>query len=191
LTDAHVTLEDLADDARALLDHLGAGRTIVIGSSAGGPIAIQFALKYPQRTLALCLPNTGPNLMNPARPRSTAFNELVALARSEGDRAAFESRKAALRQAPVLGGPRANDPAAIARNAAVAEALQTISDDDLFRYSTGEVRNLEAYQGFDFTSRLGELTMPVRIIPGTADATVPIASDFMTVFRRRPRGGGV
>jgi 3-oxoadipate enol-lactonase len=174
-SDAHFTLEDLADDARALLDHLGAGRTIVIGSSAGGPIAIQFALKYPRRTLALCLPNTGPNLMNPARPRSKAFNELVALAHSEGDRAAFESRKTALRQAPVLGGLRASDPNAIARNAAVAEALKTITDDDLFRYSTGEIRNLEAYQGYDFSSRLGELTMPVCVIHGTADATVPIA----------------
>jgi 3-oxoadipate enol-lactonase len=174
-SDAHVTLEDLADDAHALLDHLGAGRTIVIGSSAGGPIATQFALKYPRRTLALCLPNTGPNLMNPARPRSKAFGELVALARSEGDRAAFESRKDALRQAPVLGGPRATNPAAIARNAAVAEALKAVSDDDLFRYSTGEIRNLEAYQGYDFTSRLGELSMPVCIIHGTADATVPIA----------------
>ena len=34
---AHFTLDDLADDCRALLDHLGAGPTIVIGSSAGGP----------------------------------------------------------------------------------------------------------------------------------------------------------
>ena len=123
----------------------------------------------------MSLPNTGPNLMNPARPRSKAFQELVGLARSEGDRAAFGSRKSALRQAPVLGGPRATNPAAIERNAAVADALATISDEDLFRYSTGEIRNIEAYQGYDFTARLSELTMPVSVIHGTADATVPIA----------------
>jgi pimeloyl-ACP methyl ester carboxylesterase len=174
-TSAHYTLEDLADDAHALLDRVGAGKTIVIGSSAGGPIALQFALTYPDRTLALCLPNTGPNLANPARSRSRAFTELVARSRSEGDRAVFESRKASLRQLPPLAGPRASDPAAVKRHAAVSQALATISDDELFRLSTGEVRNAEAYQGFDFTPRLAELAMPVCVIHGTADATVPIS----------------
>jgi pimeloyl-ACP methyl ester carboxylesterase len=174
-TDAHYTIDDLADDARALLDHLGIERAIVIGSSAGGPIALQFALTYPARTFALCLPNTGAWLMNPARPRSKAFAELVARSRSEGDRAVFESRTAALRQAPPLGGLRASDPAAIQRHAAVQRALATISDEELLRLSTGEVRNAEAFQGYDFTSRLTELRMPVCVIHGTADATVPFA----------------
>ena len=171
----HYTIDDLADDARALLDHLGAGRTIVVGSSAGGPIALQFALTYPQRTLALCLPNTSAYLMNPARPRSKMMSELVALARSEGDRAAFESRKASLRQVAPLGGPTATREAAIQRHAAITEALATVSDEELFRLSTGDVRNAEAFQGYDFTSRLTELTMPVCVIHGTADATVPFA----------------
>jgi len=174
-SDAHVTLADLADDARALLDDLDAEKAIVVGSSAGGPIALQFALTYPERTLALCLPNTGANLMNPERPRSKAFNELVARARAEGDRAVFESRKAALRQASPLGGPRASQAASIERHAAVSKALATISDEDLFRHSTGELRNVEAYQEYDFGPRLSELSMPVCIIHGTADATVPFA----------------
>jgi pimeloyl-ACP methyl ester carboxylesterase len=173
--EAHVTLADLADDARALLDHLDVDQAIVIGSSAGGPIALQFALTYPGRTLALCLPNTGANLMNPERPRSKAFGELVAKARAEGDRAVFESRKAALRQAPPLGGPRASQQASIQRHAAVSRALATISDEELFRLSTGELRNIEAYQGYDFAPRLAELTMPVCVIHGTADVTVPFA----------------
>jgi pimeloyl-ACP methyl ester carboxylesterase len=174
-TDAHYTLVDLADDALGLLDHLGADRAIVIGSSAGGPIALQFALTYPRRTLALCLPNTGAYLTNVVRPRSRAFMELVARTRSEGDRAVFESRKATLRQAPPLSGPRATLDAAIRRHAAVSQALATVSDEDLFRYSTGEIRNTEAYEGYDFTPRLAELTMPVCVIHGTADATVPFS----------------
>ena len=172
---AHYTIDDLADDARALLDHLGIGSAIVVGSSAGGPIALQFALTYPERTRAPCLPNTGAYLMNPVRPRSAAFKALVERARSEGDRAVFESRKAALRQPPTLGGPRADDQAAIRRRDAVAEALGTVSDEELLRLSTGELRNAEAFQGYDFTPRLAELTMPVCIIHGTADGTVPYA----------------
>jgi pimeloyl-ACP methyl ester carboxylesterase len=113
--------------------------------------------------------------MNPARPRSRAFAELVARARSEGDRAVFESRKAALREPPAPSGPRASSAAAIRRYEAVRQALATISDEELFRLSTGELRNIEAYQGYDFSSRLSGLTMPVCVIHGTADATVPIA----------------
>ena len=70
-SEAHVTLADLADDARALLDHLE--RRDRRSSSARRPAARSRSSSrstYPQRTLALCLPNTGANLMNPARPRS-------------------------------------------------------------------------------------------------------------------------
>ena len=171
---AHYTLEDLADDARALLDHLGVDRAIIIGASAGGPIALQFALDYPCRTLALCLAKTSADLMNPARPRARGFIELVAKARSEGDRAAFESRKASLRQPPLIE-MNANDEAAIRRDEALRRALATVSDEELFRLSTGVVRNAEAFQGYDFTSRLVELAMPVCVIHGTADTTVPYA----------------
>ena len=38
----HYTLPDLANDVAALLDYLGIERAIVIGSSAGGPIALQY-----------------------------------------------------------------------------------------------------------------------------------------------------
>jgi pimeloyl-ACP methyl ester carboxylesterase len=174
-SDARCTLVDLAEDARALLDHLGAERAIIIGSSAGGPIALQFALTYPQRTLALCLPNTGANLMKLERPRAILFRDLVAQIRSEGDRATFESRKASLRVAPPLAGPNASRQDAIARHAALQQALTAVSDDELFRLWIGEVRNVEAYQGYDFTDRLAELTMPVCVIHGTADSTVPFA----------------
>ena len=58
------TNEDLAADAAALLDHLDVDAAIVIGTSAGGPIALQFALTWPERVTALGLPNTGAALMS-------------------------------------------------------------------------------------------------------------------------------
>lgn len=58
---------------------------------------------------------------------------------------------------------------------ALRQALATISDEELFRLSTGEVRNAEAFQGYDFTARLSELSMPVCVIHGTADISVPYA----------------
>ena len=47
-----------ARDLRGLLAHLGIRRAHILGSSAGGPIAMQFALDYPEMTDRLVLVNT-------------------------------------------------------------------------------------------------------------------------------------
>jgi pimeloyl-ACP methyl ester carboxylesterase len=51
----HATVEDQADAYADLLDHLGVGKALVIGYSAGGPSAICFALRHPTRVHALIL----------------------------------------------------------------------------------------------------------------------------------------
>jgi len=49
------TYEEQADDAAALMDALGIDHAAVLGYSAGGPPAIYFAARYPERTWALIL----------------------------------------------------------------------------------------------------------------------------------------
>ena len=46
-------LEDMADDAAALLDHLGIERAHIVGASMGGMIAQIFAARYAERTAGL------------------------------------------------------------------------------------------------------------------------------------------
>ena len=70
-----------ADAHACLLDALGIARAAVLGVSAGGPSALQLALRHPDRTAAMVLlvpgvyaPRSGPSEAGPARmSRSTAF----------------------------------------------------------------------------------------------------------------------
>lgn len=52
------TVEDIADDAVALLDHLGIPSATIAGCSVGGMIAQAFAIHHPARASALILSNT-------------------------------------------------------------------------------------------------------------------------------------
>jgi len=169
------SLSDLAADAAGLLDQLGHERAIIIGSSAGGPIALQFALTYPDRVIGLGLPNTGANLSSTERAVGRERRTLLSRARAEGDRAIFSERMARLRTAPAPGA--SPDPEAVARaeerQRQVQAALDQVSEDDLYCYFRGELRNYGAYIDVDLTPRLNELRMPVCIIHGDADAVVP------------------
>ena len=52
---ADASAEAQADDLACLLDVLDVPRTAIVGVSAGGPSALQFALRFPDRTAALVL----------------------------------------------------------------------------------------------------------------------------------------
>ncbi|MDP1545653.1 MAG: alpha/beta hydrolase [Anaerolineales bacterium] len=49
------SMSDMADDLAALLDHLGIEKTVIVGHSMGGYVALAFARKYPQRVSGLAL----------------------------------------------------------------------------------------------------------------------------------------
>jgi len=55
----HATPEAQADAYRQLLDELGISKVYILATSAGGAPALQFALKYPERTAGLILFSTG------------------------------------------------------------------------------------------------------------------------------------
>jgi len=56
---AQYTTKTLADDAAALLEHLGAEQAVVYGHSMGGRIAQLVALDYPQKVKKLILASSG------------------------------------------------------------------------------------------------------------------------------------
>ncbi len=52
------TVEDLADDLRALIEHLGEDRAVVAGLSMGGNTAVVYAVAYPDKLDGLILVDT-------------------------------------------------------------------------------------------------------------------------------------
>lgn len=66
------TLEDMADDAAALLDHLGIERAHVVGASMGGMIAQVFAARFAARTrsLAVIFSSNNRRFLPPPAPRA-------------------------------------------------------------------------------------------------------------------------
>jgi pimeloyl-ACP methyl ester carboxylesterase len=67
-------LGDMADDAAALLDHLGIDSAHVVGASMGGMIAQALALRHPRRvrTLVSIMSSTGNPEVPPAKPAALA-----------------------------------------------------------------------------------------------------------------------
>jgi pimeloyl-ACP methyl ester carboxylesterase len=63
-------LEDMADDAAAVLDHLGIERAHIVGASMGGMIAQIFAARFRERTrsLAIIFSSNNRRLLPPSAP---------------------------------------------------------------------------------------------------------------------------
>ena len=154
-------IPNCARDLKGLLDHLGVAGAHILGSSAGGPIAMQFALDNPGMTESLTLVNT--MSYSQEAQREVRRQELRRLK----ERMAGEGRAAAVERGLSDRFPQMaeNDPARFAR----------IVQDNLGRLD-GIAATHQAYVdiGDSLEDRLSELKMPVSIIHGDADSRIPV-----------------
>ena len=154
-------IPNCAKDLHDLLAHLGIGKAHVLGSSAGGPIATQFALDYPEATESLFLINT--MSYSEEAQREVRRQELRRLK----ERVAAVGRQAAVEQA-------------------IAERFPQMASDDPERFSRIAAENLGRIDGIEAThqayvdigdsleSRLAELKMPTLVVHGDADSRIPV-----------------
>ena len=154
-------MANCARDLRELLGHLGISKAHILGSSAGGPIATQFALDYPELTDTLILINT--MSYSQEDQREIRRQELRRLK----ERIASVGRSAAVEQAIAERFPQmmADDPDRFARIA--AENLPRID---------GIAATQQAYLdiGDSLEARLSELKMPTLVVHGDADSRIPV-----------------
>jgi 2-hydroxy-6-oxonona-2,4-dienedioate hydrolase len=119
-----------ADAHAALLDHLGISSGVVIGVSAGGPSAIELALKHPERVSALILlvPRTYDPTQSVGVDKSIESQAILRLIESSADFlfwiAIRASRSAVVRFLGVA--PEVEARASEADRARVAEVIQSI-----------------------------------------------------------------
>ena len=152
------TMGDYAEDAAALIAAIGWGRAHVLGVSFGGMVALELAIRHPERVDRLVLACTSPG---GAGGSSYPFHELAALAPSSRARHLI----------PIADTRR--DAAWATANPQAYDELVRLGSADPFADEPGRrdgaARQLDARAGHDVYDRLGRIASPTLIAGGLYD----------------------
>lgn len=169
-----------ARDLAGLLDVMDIPTAHIMGSSAGGPIAMYFAALYPQRTRSIILVGTAPDIFPVGEPGSDAVrNQLVILER-EGADAAFDLRPAGIE---VTFNELWDEPEAIARGkldlyrsrmANYRAQANALPREKRVHYYATELRSMQAYMTNEIYGYAQAITAPTYILQGRNDQMVPL-----------------
>ncbi len=145
---------DSADDAVALLDHLGIEQAVFAGMSQGGFLSLRAALAHPDRVRGLILIDT---------QAGTEADEVIP--QYEGMLAHWMSDAPLGEVGELVAGLILGDPAL---------AADWIPKWEERRTEMGEHPGNCLLSRDDITGRLGEITCPAIVIHGDADAAIPL-----------------
>lgn len=161
------TMADYAEDAAALLDHVGWERCRVIGVSFGGMVAQELAVTHPERIerLVLCCTSSG----GKGRP-SYPLHELQAL--PDGER---EIRSLELADRRLDARWREANPGAFQKAQQLMRARGTVGAGEPGR-EAGARAQLEARRNHDVYGRLRAADMPTLVCAGRFDEIAPVSN---------------
>jgi len=143
-----------AQDAAAVADAIGLSRTVVIGHSSGGAVALTYALAYPERVSHLVLVSTAPRW---------AYED------STGSDVSYPTSEAAMREEV-----RRSFHAAVREPSRFQKAFDDLLprmrfSPERFRWA-GEVE----WATYDVRRELREIRAPTLIVHGRDDSVVPL-----------------
>jgi pimeloyl-ACP methyl ester carboxylesterase len=168
--DAPYRLDDMAEDAFGLLDHLGIEATHVAGASMGGMIGQTMAIRRPERVLSLTsiMSTTGERRVG--RPKLRVWSVLLRRAPSDKD-SYVEYFVRVFRMIGSKGFPADDD-----RIRALAAASY-----ERGHHPAGTGRQLAAIMASgDRTERLRQVRVPTTVFHGRSDPLVPFRAGRAT-----------
>jgi pimeloyl-ACP methyl ester carboxylesterase len=164
------TLDDMADDAFGLLDHLGIEAAHVVGASMGGMIAQTMAIRRPERVLSLASIMSTTGNRRAGLPRLKALG--LVLRRAPSDRETYAEY--------VLGTFRIIGSPGFDRDDELMRDLGRRSYDRGVDRG-GPARQVVAIQASgDRTRSLAGVTSPTVVIHGREDPLVPVRAGRAT-----------
>jgi len=153
------SLEQLADDAIALLRALGIQRTHWVGLSMGGMIGQVLGLKAPQMLASLALCDTSSRMPAEAKPQ---WEERIRAAETKGMDALVEPTLTRWLTAPTRE----------KRKDVVEKVTKMIRATPV----AGYVGCCHAISALNLTDKIGAITLPTTVIVGEDDPGTPVAA---------------
>ncbi|MHA2020111.1 MAG: alpha/beta fold hydrolase [Candidatus Thorarchaeota archaeon] len=183
------TFEEQADAIEALLDTLGISKVAILGASGGGPIALHFALRHPDRLSALILMAAVSNEYSVSQEQLDSTLARIFLSDSGADfgvwlydvltrRWTTMSLKEALKETMIVDSEE--------RNNYVKQVMDTPEQVDWYKRFVrttcpmsprmiGLNNDIELLQQVSFTS-LEDVKCPTLVIHGTVDGDVSFSN---------------
>jgi 3-oxoadipate enol-lactonase len=163
IRDEPVTMADFADDAAALLAHVGWDRAHVMGVSFGGMVAQELAIRHPGPVdrLVLCCTSSGG-----AGGASYPLHELAVLPDEQRRRKQLALSDVRLADA---------DEERIQQVLRMMEEREAVGAGEPGR-EIGARRQLEARAGHDTHDRLGGIGSPTLVCAGRHDGIAPVSN---------------
>jgi 3-oxoadipate enol-lactonase len=162
------SVDDMAGDVVAVLDHVGIGECDVVGASLGGMVTLQVAASHPERLRRMVL-----IAATPGEPQGTPLpGTTVALLRGQvqrGPRAARRSIEGALAPTTVASRPELVD-------RLMALRREQAQPGDAWRAQAA------ASDAFALRSQLATLRTPALAIAGLDDAVIDPANTMTLAF---------
>lgn len=154
-------MEEFAEDALCLLDHLAVERAFVLGLSMGGMIAQELALLAPDRVRALFLGCTDSGGLSRISPGTGAVNLLL-------NNAGLDRKEVIEKNLPVFlsDACRREKPEVVE---AYCSAQLSAPEQPEYAFHA----QLGAISGFDSSERLDRVRVPVMIVSGSEDRLIP------------------
>ncbi|MDE3000075.1 MAG: alpha/beta hydrolase [Gemmatimonadota bacterium] len=170
-------LENQAHDLAELLERLDIESAHVIGSSAGGPIAILFATHYRERVKTLVLAGTAAHLWPDDDPVTRIVEKQLKILYRQGAISAWENRPEGVELSLDVLWERDE----MEERGTLAEYEERVkslvarsSRQERIEWYEAQLKSIGAYLDRDLTADCGRIRAPTLVVHGARDREVPV-----------------